>query len=99
MKAVSQDGNTFARELWKVVIGGDEDQYQKRVTVGPAGTSLVYDFDIDGRYVILASIKNGQPSIVPSIRSLPSARYSPAGKHIGTLPAQHPADAPVSQVP
>ncbi len=58
LKAVSQDGKTFARELWKVVIGGVEDQYQKRVTVAPAGTSLVYDLDGDGRYTILAAIKN-----------------------------------------
>jgi len=58
LKAVSQDGRTFARELWKVVIGGTEDQYQKRVTVSPAGTSLVYDLNNDGHYFVLASIKN-----------------------------------------
>jgi outer membrane protein assembly factor BamB len=58
LKAVSQDGKTFARELWKVVVGGKEDQYQKRVTVAPAGTSLVYDLDNDGHYLVLASVKN-----------------------------------------
>lgn len=58
LKAVSQDGKSFARELWKVVVGGVEDQYQKRVTVNPAGTSLVYDLNNDGRYLILATIKN-----------------------------------------
>lgn len=58
LKAVSQDGRTVARELWKVVIGGQEDQYQKRVTVAPGGTSLVYDPDNDGRYILFASIKN-----------------------------------------
>ena len=58
LKAVSQDGKTFARDLWKVVVGGKEDQYQKRVTVNPAGTSLVYDLHNDGRYLVLANIKN-----------------------------------------
>lgn len=58
LKAIAQDGKTFARELWKVVIGGAEDQYQKRVTVAPAGTSLVYDLNNDGHYLTLASIKN-----------------------------------------
>jgi hypothetical protein len=58
LKAVSQDGKTFARELWKVVVGGKEDQYQKRVTVAPAGTSLVYDPDNDGHHLVLASLKN-----------------------------------------
>jgi hypothetical protein len=58
LKAVSQDGKSFARDLWKVVIGGKEDQYQTRVTVVPAGTSLVYDLDNDGRYLVLASVHN-----------------------------------------
>jgi hypothetical protein len=58
LRAVSQDGKMFARELWKVVVGGKEDQYQKHVTVVPAGTSLVYDLDKDGHYLVLASIKN-----------------------------------------
>src|SRR5438132_1861049 len=58
LKAVCQDGKTFARDLWKVVVGGKEDQYQKRVTVAPAGTGLVYDLDNDGRYLVLASITN-----------------------------------------
>jgi hypothetical protein len=58
LKAICQDGKTFARELWKVVVGGKEDQYQKHVTVVPAGTSLVYDLDKDGHYLVLASIKN-----------------------------------------
>jgi hypothetical protein len=58
LKAVTQDGKTFARELWKVVIGGAEDQYQKLVTVAPAGTSLVYDLTGDGQHLVLASIKN-----------------------------------------
>src|SRR5207253_6303392 len=58
LKAVSQDGKTFARELWKVVIGAKEDQYQKNVTIAPAGPGLVYDLENDGRYQVLASIKN-----------------------------------------
>jgi hypothetical protein len=58
LKAVQQDGKTFARELWKVVIGGKEDQYQRNVTITPAGTSLVYDLDSDGRFLIFVSIKN-----------------------------------------
>ncbi|MFN0056491.1 MAG: FG-GAP repeat domain-containing protein [Planctomycetales bacterium] len=58
LKAVTQDGSSFARELWKVVIGGQEDQYQKRVTVVPAGTSLTYDPDGEGRWLVLTLIKN-----------------------------------------
>jgi hypothetical protein len=58
LKAVEQDGKTFARELWKVVIGGGEDQYQRRVTIGPAGPALVVDLQNNGSYVILASIQN-----------------------------------------
>jgi hypothetical protein len=58
LKAISQDGRTFARELWKVVVGGQEDQYQRRVTVGPAGTSLVYDPIGSGRYLVFVSITN-----------------------------------------
>lgn len=58
LKAICQDGRTFARELWKVVIGGQEDQYQRRVTLAPAGTSLVYDPDGDGRYLVFVSISN-----------------------------------------
>ncbi|HEY7311865.1 MAG TPA: hypothetical protein VH643_21050 [Gemmataceae bacterium] len=58
LRAVRQDGKTFARELWKVVIGGKEDQYQKNVTIAPAGPGLVHDLENDGRFQILASIKN-----------------------------------------
>jgi hypothetical protein len=58
LRAVQQDGKTFARQLWKVVVGGKEDQYQKHVTIAPAGPALVYDLQNDGRYQILASIKN-----------------------------------------
>lgn len=58
LKAVAQDGKSFARELWRVVIGGVEDQYQKVVSVAPAGKSLVYDLNGDGHYFALASIKN-----------------------------------------
>jgi hypothetical protein len=58
LKAVQQNGKTFARELWKVVVGGREDQYQKRVTLTPAGPALVYDLEHNGSYQILVSIKN-----------------------------------------
>jgi hypothetical protein len=58
LRAIRQDGKTFARELWKVVIGGKEDQYQKQVTISPVGPGLVYDLENDGRFQILASIKN-----------------------------------------
>jgi hypothetical protein len=58
LRAVCQDGKTFARELWKVVVGGTEDQYQKRVRVAPAGPSLVYDLDNDGHFLVLASVTN-----------------------------------------
>lgn len=60
LKAVEQDGKTTARQLWKVVIGGQEDQYQKKVTINPAGPSLVYDLNRDGHYLLFASIKNEQ---------------------------------------
>lgn len=58
LKAIAQDGATFARERWKVVIGSQEDQYQKFVTVAPAGSDLVYDLNRDGRYLIFVSVKN-----------------------------------------
>ena len=48
LKAVGQDGKTKASELWKVVIGGTEDQYQNRVSLAPAGPVLVYDLENDG---------------------------------------------------
>jgi hypothetical protein len=48
----------FARELWQVVVGGKEDQYQKNVTITPAGPGLVYDLENDGSYLVLANIKN-----------------------------------------
>jgi hypothetical protein len=58
LKAVRQDGKTSASELWQVVIGGTEDQYQKRITVAPAGAGLVHDLENNGRLLVLASIKN-----------------------------------------
>jgi hypothetical protein len=58
LKAVRQDGKTAARELWKVVIGPREDQYQGRVTIAPAGPGLVYELEGAGRYLVLASIQN-----------------------------------------
>jgi hypothetical protein len=58
LKAVATDGKTFARELWRVVIGGKEDQYQRNVAVAPAGPGLVYDLANDGSYQVLASIRN-----------------------------------------
>jgi hypothetical protein len=68
LRAVSQDGKTFARELWKVVVGGKEDQYQRRITISTAGPGLVCDLENDGRFQILAAIKNehgdGMPHLV-----------------------------------
>jgi hypothetical protein len=58
LKAVCQDGKSNAKELWKVVVGGREDQYQKRITITPAAPGLVYDLENDGHYLVLASIKN-----------------------------------------
>lgn len=58
LKAVRQDGATGASELWKVVVGDQEDQYQKQVAITPAGPGLVYDLDNDGHYLVLASIRN-----------------------------------------
>lgn len=58
LRAVQQDGKTFARELWKCVVGGKEDQYQKRVTITPAGSALAYDLGRDGQYQILTHIHN-----------------------------------------
>jgi hypothetical protein len=58
LRAVSQDGKSFARELWKLVIGGKEDQYQKQVTLRTAGPALVYDLESNGSYQILVSITN-----------------------------------------
>lgn len=85
LKVISQDGATFAKEHWKVVIGGLEDQYQKHVTVGPAGPDLLYDLHRDGRYLIFVSVKNehhdGATSLVifdaksgHRVQELPSAQ-------------------------
>lgn len=83
LKAVQQNGKTFARELWKVVVGGKEDQYQKGVTLSPAGSALVYDLEHNGAYQILVSIKNehedGQTFLVVF-----DAR---TGKRLAELPA------------
>src|SRR5207302_1211890 len=95
LKAVRQDGKTFARELWRVVVGGQEDQYQKRVTVVPAGTSLVYDLDNDGHYLVLASIRNEHGDgathlvVLDARTGLPGwkrARRSPSTKRWATCP-------------
>jgi len=60
LKAVCPSGKREALELWKVVIGGKEDQYQKAITIEPAGRSLVYDLENNGHYLLLASIGNEQ---------------------------------------
>lgn len=83
LKAVALDGKTFARELWKVVIGGAEDQYQKLVTVTPAGSNLVYDLNNEGQYLVLVLIKNehgdGETRLV--------AFDSRSGRRLAEMPA------------
>ena len=44
--------------LWKVVVGGKEDQYQSAIRIVPGGPDVVSDLDGDGRYEVLASITN-----------------------------------------
>jgi hypothetical protein len=58
LKAVRQDGRSRAATLWKVVVGGKEDQYQSAVRILPGGPDIVYDLDGDGRYEVSASITN-----------------------------------------
>ena len=58
LKAVRQDGRSQASTLWKVVVGGKEDQYQSAIRIAPGGPDVVSDLDGDGRYEVLASITN-----------------------------------------
>ena len=58
LKAVRQDGRSRAETLWKVVVGGKEDQYQSAIRIVPGGPDVVSDLDGDGRYEVLASITN-----------------------------------------
>ena len=58
LKAVRQDGKSQASTLWKVVVGGKEDQYQSAVRITPGGPDVVSDLDGDGRSEVLASITN-----------------------------------------
>ena len=65
------------------MIGGKEDQYQKNITITPAGPGLVYDLENDGRYQVLATIKNehgdGNSHLV--------VFDAPTGKRLAELPA------------
>ncbi len=56
LKAVRQDGKSRATTLWKVVVGGAEDQYQVGVRIRPGGPDVVADLDGDRRYEIIATI-------------------------------------------
>jgi outer membrane protein assembly factor BamB len=56
LKAIWQDGRTQATTLWKVVVGGKEDQYQSAIKIEPGAPDLVYDLDGDGRYEVVATI-------------------------------------------
>ena len=67
LEAVRQDGRSAATTLWKVVVGGKEDQYQSAIRIVPGGPDVVSDLDGDGRYELLASITNehGDRSTAP----------------------------------
>ena len=58
LEAVRQDGKSEASRLWKVVVGGKEDQYQSAVRITPGGPDVVSDLDGDGRPEVLTSITN-----------------------------------------
>jgi len=58
LEAVRQDGRTRASALWKVVVGGTEDQYQAAVRIMAGGPDVVADLGGDGRYEVLALITN-----------------------------------------
>lgn len=58
LEAVRQDGRSGASTLWRVVVGGKEDQYQSAIRIAPGGSDAVSDLDGDGRFEILASITN-----------------------------------------
>jgi hypothetical protein len=58
LEAVRQEGRSQATRIWKVVIGGKEDQYQSTIRIAPGGADVAADLDADGRYELLASIMN-----------------------------------------
>jgi hypothetical protein len=58
LEAVRQDGRSRATTLWKVVVGGKEDQYQSAIRIVPGGPDVVSDLDGDGRHEVVASITN-----------------------------------------
>src|SRR5262249_18777557 len=58
LEAVRQDGRSSASTLWKVVIGGKEDQYQSAIKIDSGGFDVVYDLGGDGRHQIAAAIVN-----------------------------------------
>jgi hypothetical protein len=58
LEAVRQDGKSEASRLWKVIVGGKEDQYQSAIRITPGGADVVSDLDSDGRPEVLASITN-----------------------------------------
>src|SRR5262249_49592865 len=58
LEAVRQDGRSRASRLWKVVVGGREDQYQSAIRIAPGAPDVVADLDGDGRFEALASITN-----------------------------------------
>jgi hypothetical protein len=62
LKAVRQDGQSRAATLWKVVVGGKEDQYQTAVQIAPGGPDIVYDLAGDGRYEVSASSPTSEAS-------------------------------------
>jgi outer membrane protein assembly factor BamB len=58
LQAVRQDGRSQATTIWRVVVGGKEDQYQSTIRIAPGGADVAADLDADGRYELLASITN-----------------------------------------
>jgi outer membrane protein assembly factor BamB len=67
LEAVRQDGKLQASRLWKVVVGGKEDQYQSAIRITPGGPDVVADLDGDGRPEVLASITNEHGDGLPHL--------------------------------
>ncbi|MSR83022.1 MAG: VCBS repeat-containing protein [Candidatus Latescibacteria bacterium] len=57
LKVVDQDGQS-AHELWKLVIGGKEDQYQPLIKIEGSSPDPFIDLDGDGEIEMLVAITN-----------------------------------------
>jgi hypothetical protein len=82
LKAVRQDGKSSATQLWKTVIGPQEDQYQAQVRIEAGGPDVACDLAGDGRYVVLALITNEEGKEEKRLTFFDAA----TGKRLAELP-------------